>query len=55
MGEIIEEKTNRSVCFEVFHSAQLCEEKGTMEQTQYGVIYMNPVSLGPFNNVIEVT
>lgn len=55
MGKIVEEKTNGRVCIEVFHSAQLGEEKDTIEQTQFGVIDMNRVSLGPFNNIIEET
>ena len=39
----------------MFHSAQLGQEKDTIEQTQFGVIDMNRVSLGPFNNIIEET
>ncbi len=31
------------------------EEKDTIEQTQFGVIDMNRVSLGPFNNIIPET
>jgi len=55
MGEMLEERTNGHLCIEVFHSAQLGEEKDTIEQTQFGVIDMNRVSLGPFNNIIEET
>ena len=55
MGELVKERTDGRVCIEVFHSAQLGEEKDTIEQTQFGVIDMNRVSLGPFNNIIEAT
>jgi tripartite ATP-independent transporter DctP family solute receptor len=39
----------------VFHSAQLGQEKDTIEQTKFGVIDMNRVSMGPFNNLVEET
>lgn len=55
MGEMLEERTGGKICIEVFHSAQLGQEKDTIEQTQFGVIDMNRVSLGPFNNIIEET
>ncbi|MCB1758408.1 MAG: TRAP transporter substrate-binding protein [Gammaproteobacteria bacterium] len=55
MGKILEEKTNGRLGIEVFHSAQLGQEKDTIEQTQFGVIDMNRISLGPFNNIIEET
>lgn len=55
MGEMLEERTDGRLCIEVFHSAQLGQEKDTIEQTQFGVIDMNRVSLGPFNNIIEET
>ncbi len=55
MGKLLEEKTGGRLGVEVFHSAQLGEEKDTIEQTQFGVIDMNRVSLGPFNNIIEET
>lgn len=55
MGQLVEERTGGRVCIEVFHSAQLGEEKDTIEQTQFGVIDMNRVSLGPFNNIIPET
>lgn len=55
MGRLLEERTGGRLCIEVFHSAQLGEEKDTIEQTQFGVIDMNRVSLGPFNNIIEET
>lgn len=55
MGEKLEAATNGRVCIEVFHSAQLGEEKDTIEQTQFGVIDLNRVSMGPFNNIIPET
>jgi len=55
MGDMLKERTGDRLCIEVFHSAQLGEEKDTIEQTQFGVIDMNRVSLGPFNNIIEET
>lgn len=55
MGELISERTDGRIAVEVFHSAQLGEEADTIEQTRFGVIDMNRVSLGPFNNLIEET
>lgn len=55
MGEMVKERTDGRICVEVFHSAQLGEEKDTIEQTKFGVIDLNRVSLGPFNNIIEET
>jgi len=55
MGKLLEERSGGRLCIEVFYSAQLGEEKDTIEQTQFGVIDMNRVSLGPFNNIIEET
>lgn len=55
MGKLLEEKTGGKLGVEVFHSAQLGQEKDTIEQTQFGVIDLNRVSLGPFNNIIEET
>ncbi|WP_394701459.1 TRAP transporter substrate-binding protein [uncultured Roseibium sp.] len=55
MGKLVEERTDGRVCVEVFHSAQLGEEKDTIEQTKFGVIDLNRVSMGPFNNLVEET
>jgi len=55
MGDMLEERSGGRLCIEIFHSAQLGQEKDTIEQTQFGVIDMNRVSLGPFNNIIEET
>lgn len=55
MGKLLEERTGGRLCVEVYHSAQLGEEKDSIEQTQFGVIDFNRVSLGPFNNIIPET
>lgn len=55
MGELVQERTGGRICVEVFHSAQLGEERDTIEQTKFGVIDLNRVSMGPFNNLVEET
>ena len=55
MGEMLTERSEGRICIEMFASAQLGEEKDTIEQTQFGVIDMNRVSMGPFNNIVEAT
>ncbi|WP_421979165.1 TRAP transporter substrate-binding protein [Roseibium sp.] len=55
MGELLKARTDGRVCVEVFHSAQLGQEKDTIEQTKFGVIDLNRVSMGPFNNLVEET
>jgi tripartite ATP-independent transporter DctP family solute receptor len=55
MGKLLEERSGGRFCVEVFHSAQLGEEKDTIEQTTFGVIDLNRVSMGPFNNLVEET
>jgi len=55
MGAMLKERSGGRICVDMFHSAQLGEEKDTIEQTQLGVIDLNRVSLGPFNNIIEET
>ncbi|WP_319518726.1 TRAP transporter substrate-binding protein [uncultured Martelella sp.] len=55
MGEQLEECTGGKIGIEVYDSAQLGEEKDTIEQTRFGVIDMLRVSLGPFNGLIEET
>lgn len=55
MGKLVEERSGGRLCIDVFHSAQLGEEKDTIEQTQFGVIDLNRVSMGPFNNLVEET
>lgn len=55
MGKLLEERSGGRIGIDIFHSAQLGEEKDTIEQTRLGVIDLNRVSLGPFNNLIEET
>lgn len=55
MGNLITERTNGRICIEIYHSAQLGQEADTIEQTRFGVIDLNRVSMGPFNNLIEET
>ncbi len=55
IGKVIKEKTNGRLCLDVYFGSQLGEEKDTIEQTQFGVIDMNRVSLGPFNDIIPET
>ncbi|MBZ9963475.1 TRAP transporter substrate-binding protein [Mesorhizobium sp. B292B1B] len=55
MGELIKQRTDGRYSVEVYHSAQLGEEKDTIEQTQTGVIDLNRVSMGPFNGIVPET
>ena len=55
MGKLLEERTNGHLCIQVYFAAQLGEEADTIEQTQLGVIDMDRISLGPFNNIIPET
>ncbi len=55
MGEKLEECTGGKIGIDVYDSAQLGEEKDTIEQTRFGVIDLLRVSLGPFNGLIEET
>ncbi|UVK39906.1 TRAP transporter substrate-binding protein [Mesorhizobium sp. AR10] len=55
MGELIKERTKGAYAVEVYHSAQLGEEKDTIEQTQAGVLDLNRVSMGPFNGIVRET
>jgi tripartite ATP-independent transporter DctP family solute receptor len=51
----LEQKTNGRLKINVFHSAQLGQEKDTIEQTRFGVIDMNRINMAPFNNLIPAT
>jgi tripartite ATP-independent transporter DctP family solute receptor len=51
-GELLSQKTDGRYSVEVFHSAQLGEEKDTIEQTQFGVIDLNRISIGAFNTQV---
>ncbi len=55
IGQVIKDKTGDRLCLDVYFGAQLGEEKDTIEQTQFGVIDMNRISLGPFNDIIPET
>jgi tripartite ATP-independent transporter DctP family solute receptor len=54
-GSALEKKTNGRYKVQVFHSAQLGQEKDTIEQTRFGVIDLNRINMGPFNNLIPET
>lgn len=51
-GELLSEKTNGQYSVEVFHSAQLGQEADTIEQTQFGVIDLNRISIGAFGTQV---
>ena len=51
-GELVKERTAGRYAVEVYHSAQLGEEKDTIEQVRSGVIDLNRVSMAPFNGLI---
>ena len=55
MGALLQERSGGRICIEVFPSAQLGEERDTIDQTKFGVIDLNRVSMGPFNNLVEET
>ncbi|AZO80875.1 C4-dicarboxylate ABC transporter [Bosea sp. Tri-39] len=55
MGQLLEQRTNGKVKINVFHSAQLGQEKDTIEQTRFGVIDINRINMAPFNNLIPAT
>lgn len=55
MAAEVQERTDGRVCIEVFPSAQLGEERDTIEQTQFGVIDMVRASFGTFNDIVPVT
>jgi tripartite ATP-independent transporter DctP family solute receptor len=54
-GELIKERTAGRYAVEVYHSAQLGEEKDTIEQVRSGVIELNRVSMAPFNGTVKET
>lgn len=54
-GELIKERTAGRYSLEVYHSAQLGEEKDTIEQVRSGVIELNRVSMAPFNGTVKET
>ncbi|APG88447.1 C4-dicarboxylate ABC transporter (plasmid) [Sinorhizobium americanum CCGM7] len=52
-GELVKERTAGRYAVEVYHSAQLGEEKDTIEQVRSGVIELNRVSMAPFNGTVK--
>ncbi|MEA3533883.1 TRAP transporter substrate-binding protein [Rhizobium sp. CC-YZS058] len=54
-GALIKERTAGRYAVEVYHSAQLGEEKDTIEQVRSGVIELNRVSMAPFNGTVKET
>jgi tripartite ATP-independent transporter DctP family solute receptor len=55
MGKLLSDKTNGRLCIQVYFNSQLGEEKDSIEQTQFGVIDLDRVSLGPFNDIVPET
>jgi tripartite ATP-independent transporter DctP family solute receptor len=51
-GELLSDKTDGRYSVEVFHSAQLGQEADTIEQTQFGVIDLNRISIGAFGTQV---
>jgi len=54
-GELVKERTAGRYAVEVYHSAQLGQEKDTIEQVRSGVIELNRVSMAPFNGTVKET
>lgn len=52
-GELVKARTGGRYAVEVYHSAQLGEEKDTIEQVRSGVIELNRVSMAPFNGTVK--
>jgi tripartite ATP-independent transporter DctP family solute receptor len=52
-GELVRERTGGRYVVEVYHSAQLGEEKDTIEQVRSGVIELNRISMAPFNGTVK--
>jgi len=55
MGKLLEERSKGKIKLQMFPSAQLGQEKETIEQTRFGVIDMNRINMAPFNNAIPET
>jgi tripartite ATP-independent transporter DctP family solute receptor len=55
ISKLLEERTKGRLKINVFHSAQLGNEKDTIEQTRFGVIDLNRINMAPFNNLIPAT
>jgi tripartite ATP-independent transporter DctP family solute receptor len=55
LSKLLDERTKGRLKINVFHSAQLGNEKDTIEQTRFGVIDINRINMAPFNNLIPAT
>jgi tripartite ATP-independent transporter DctP family solute receptor len=55
MGQLLEQRSSGRIKINVFHSAQLGQERDTIDQTRFGVIDMNRINMAPFNNLIAST
>ncbi len=55
MSERLERRTSGRLRIQVFHSAQLGQERDTIDQTRFGVIDMNRINMAPFNNLVPET
>ncbi len=55
MGKLLNWYTDGRISVDVAHSAQLGEEADTIEQTRFGAIDLNRISLGPFNGLVPET
>lgn len=55
MSDRLKEMTNGELEIKVFGSGQLGNEKATLEQTRFGVLDMNRITLGEINNLVEDT
>jgi tripartite ATP-independent transporter DctP family solute receptor len=55
ISQQLEAKSGGKLKIQVFHSAQLGNEKDTIEQTRFGVIDFNRINMAPFNNLIPAT
>ncbi|HEV7435695.1 MAG TPA: TRAP transporter substrate-binding protein [Pseudorhizobium sp.] len=52
-GELVKDRTEGRYAVEVYHSAQLGEEKDTIEQVRSGVLELNRISMAPFNGTVK--
>jgi tripartite ATP-independent transporter DctP family solute receptor len=48
----MKERSGGKMSLQVFHSAQLGEEKDTIEQTKIGALQFNRVNMAPFNGIV---
>jgi tripartite ATP-independent transporter DctP family solute receptor len=55
MGVLLSQRTDGRLTIKVYDSAQLGEEKDTIEQTQFGALDMNRINLAPLNQVAPET